>query len=87
MKNQKLMQTAETKAKVKVEFKIHLLTYIAVNSLLAVINFNLTPGHIWFIWPLMGWGIGIILHTIRVYLIGESSLKERMIEKEMKKAQ
>ena len=85
MKNQKLMQTAETRAKAKVEFRIHLLTYIAVNSLLAIINLNLTPGHIWFIWPLMGWGIGIIVHIFRVYFISESSLKERMIEKEMKK--
>jgi hypothetical protein len=85
MKNQKLIQTAETKAKEKVEFRIHLITYIVINVLLMVINLTLTPGYIWFIWPLFGWGIGIILHTLRVYFSGEPSLKERMIEKEMKK--
>lgn len=84
MNNQRSQQTARAKATAKVEFRIHLVTYIAVNSLLAIINFTLTPGHIWFIWPLLGWGIGIIFHALSVYYSTHKSIKERMIEKEMK---
>jgi hypothetical protein len=85
MNNQKTEQTAQQNAKLKVEFRIHMVTYIAVNSLLAIINLTLTPGYLWFIWPLMGWGLGIILHGINVYLSTKSSLKERMIQKQLKK--
>lgn len=85
MNNQKTEQTAKTRAKAKVEFKIHLINYIVINTILAVINLTLTPDYIWFKWPLMGWGIGIIFHAFSVYYSGNTSIKERMIEKEMRK--
>jgi hypothetical protein len=84
MKNQE-SQTALRMAKAKVEFRIHLINYIVINTILAVINLTLTPEHIWFIWPLLGWGIGIILHAIKVFYFGNTSIRERMIEKEMEK--
>lgn len=84
MNNQESRQTAQKMAKVKVEFRIHLINYIAVVTLLAIINLTLTPGYIWFKWPLLGWGIGIILHALSVYSSGKS-FKDRMIEDEMKK--
>lgn len=84
MNNQKNEQTAQEKAKVKVEFQIHLLTFVVVITILAVINLILTPGYIWFKWPLLGWGIGIVFHAIHVNSSGKS-IKEKMIEKEMKK--
>ena len=85
MKNQESQQTARKSAKAKVEFRIHMINYIVINTLLAIINLTLTPGYIWFKWPLLGWGIGIILHALNVYYSGNKSIKERMIEKEMKK--
>jgi hypothetical protein len=85
MKNQKSQQTARAKAKAKVEFRIHLINYFVINTILAVINLTLTPEYIWFKWPLLGWGIGIILHALNVYYSGNTSIKERMIEKEMNK--
>jgi hypothetical protein len=56
-----------------------------VNAFLATINLLLTPEYLWIIWPLMGWGIGLIIHGLQVYLSTNSSFKERMIEKEMRK--
>jgi hypothetical protein len=85
MNNQNFQKTARKMAKAKVEFRIHLINYIVVNTLLAIINLTLTPGYIWFKWPLLGWGIGIIFHALSVYFLGASSNKERMIEVEMRK--
>ena len=85
MKNQKSEQTAQSKAKAKVEFRIHLINYVVINAILAIINLILTPEHIWFKWPLLGWGIGIIFHAINFYYSGNTSIKARMIEKELKK--
>ena len=85
MKTQTAEHTAHQNAKLKVEFKIHLITYIAVNALLAAINLILTPDYIWVIWPVLGWGIGLIVHAINVHVATNSSFKERMIEKELEK--
>lgn len=84
MKNQKYGAKAQKRAKEMVEFRIHLTTFIAVNSLLAVINLSLAPENIWFIWPLFGWGIAIIIHAFKVNY-SSKSLKEKMIEKELEK--
>ncbi len=90
MKNQNSQQTAHQSrllsgAKAKVEFRIHIINYIVINTIFAVINITLTPGYLWFIWPLLGWGIGIILHAIKVFYFGNTSIRKRMIEKEMEK--
>jgi len=85
MNNQKTEQTAHQNAKLKVEFKIHMVTYIVVISLLAIINITLTPAYLWFIWPLLGWGLGIVIHGINVHFSTNSSFKERMIKREMEK--
>jgi hypothetical protein len=47
--NQKTEQTAYQNAKLKVEFRIHVVTYIVVISLLAIINITQTPAYLWFI--------------------------------------
>jgi hypothetical protein len=61
------MKNKEAQAKAKVEFRIHLIIYIAVITLLAIINLLATPGYIWFKWPLLGWGIAIVIHALIVY--------------------
>jgi hypothetical protein len=39
--------------------------YVLVNLLLVGINL-LTPGRLWFYWPLLGWGIGLLAHFVAV---------------------
>jgi hypothetical protein len=51
-------------------FRIHFITYIAVNVLLLVINLATSPHRLWFYWPLLGWGIGILGHAFAVYRRG-----------------
>ena len=60
------------KAKERVEalrgFYIHLTVYVIVNLGLFIINMMTSPEMLWFIWPLMGWGIAIALHALRVFV-------------------
>jgi hypothetical protein len=60
------------KAKERVEalrgFYIHLTVYVIVNLGLFIINMMTSPETLWFIWPLMGWGIAIALHALRVFV-------------------
>jgi len=49
-------------------FLIHLGVFVAVVGLLAVLNLTRNPGHLWFIWVLLGWGIGVAAHGLAVLL-------------------
>lgn len=72
---------ARLRAGAKLGFYIHLLVYVLVNSLLLAINLQLTPGRVWFLWPLCGWGVGIICHGASVFL--GRGIMQRMTEREL----
>ena len=86
MENQEAYQRAKRRVEAKFGFYIHLSVYIGVNILLMIINLSTSSQYLWFKWPLMGWGIGVFFHGMGVFVFsGRSAIKERMIEKEMKK--
>lgn len=64
----------------KQNFSIHLAVYILINIMLGFINFYYTPGTIWFIYPAIGWGIGVFVN----YLQGVRWIEKNLEEKESK---
>jgi hypothetical protein len=48
----------------------HLIVYIVVNLMLFAINMLSSPASLWFYWPLFGWGIAIVIHTLSVFSSG-----------------
>ncbi len=48
-------------------FYIHLGWYVLVVLLLGVINGIATPHKLWFFWPALGWGLGIMAHSASVF--------------------
>ncbi len=48
-------------------FYSHLVVYVLVIILLFIVNYMTSPGYIWAWWVLLGWGIGIISHALRVF--------------------
>ena len=83
-------ETKYQKAKERVQeikdFYIHLTVYVVVNLILFSINMIVSPGNLWFFWPLMGWGIAIVLHALRVFggILG-SNWEEKKIAELMEK--
>jgi len=65
----------------------HLTAYISVNIMLMIINIVTSPDEIWFIFPLLGWGIGITIHTVVIILGGKpgSSWEDKKIKQLMDK--
>lgn len=59
------------RAKKRVEdlksFYTHLFVYVAVNGGLFLLNILTSPRHLWFYWPLIGWGIGLTIHGLSVF--------------------
>ena len=86
MRNDELRETATRKVEAKLGFYVHLVVFVAVNALLVVLNLVYSSEHLWFYWPLFGWGIGIFFHAMAVFVFpAGSAIKERMIERETKK--
>ena len=84
MEKQDVYQQAKGRVEAKLGFFVHLAVYAGVNLLLIMINLLTAPGHLWFLWPLLGWGIGLFFHALHVFAFtGGSAIKERMIEKEI----
>lgn len=44
-----------------------LIVYVVVMSGLIALNLMTTPQHIWFIFPLIGWGLGLTARGLRVF--------------------
>ncbi len=48
-------------------FYISLTAYCLVIPMLFLINILASPQHIWFFWPMAGWGIGLMFHGLSVF--------------------
>jgi len=86
MENSGAYQSAKKRVEAKMGFYTHLTVYVAVILLLMVINFLSSSSTIWFHWPMLGWGIAVVLHAFAVFVFpGRFAITEKMIEKEMSK--
>jgi len=64
----------------KIGFMIHLTAYILVNTLLITVNLLFVPAFYWFVFPLIGWGIGVTMH----YIFGVRRLEAQLKAEEAK---
>jgi hypothetical protein len=87
MTDEELRKIAGERAQAKVGFYIHLIVYVVINALLVSIWYFITgPSESpWFIYPMVGWGIALVIHAITAFRGGGSSLEDRMTEKELAK--
>jgi hypothetical protein len=71
MENQYTEEERYNQARKRVEeikgFYGNLTAYIAVNIGLLIINLMTSPHQLWFYWPMIGWGIGVVIHGMKVY--------------------
>lgn len=65
------------------DFHSHLRTYVIVIGFLIVINL-MTRSYPWVIWPIVGWGVGLLLHASDTYFVSEERI-ERGARKILKK--
>ena len=74
MSEDQIYKQAEKRVVAKRGFFIHLTVYIAVNILLVLIWwFVAGAGFPWFLFPIFGWGIGILFHYLGIFVFGKGS--------------
>lgn len=54
-------------ARKRVDFRAHLIVYCVINGVFWIIWFVTGQGYAWPVWPMAGWGIGIIFHYLFEY--------------------
>ena len=73
-------------AQKRASFKNHLGTYIVMNAFFWVLWYfrgtHITnDGLPWPVWPMLGWGIGLVFHWLGAYVYPGSNAVEREYEK------
>jgi hypothetical protein len=79
LSEEELRKEARLISEAKLGFYIHLAVYSGVNFMLFVIWW-LTGGYPWFVFPLLGWGVGLLAHFLWVF--AQIGVTDRLAEKE-----
>lgn len=69
MEGDDVSEEMEIREQVRAEgaFRKHVLIYVLVMALLTGIDLMTSPGIFWAIWPMLGWGVGVVMHALFVY--------------------
>lgn len=64
-------------------FLVHLCVYSAVNLMLVGVWALAGGGYPWFLFPLMGWGVGVVAHAATAYLLANPN--DVVLEREQRR--
>jgi len=65
---------------------VHLVAYLSINLLLYLINMATFAGAWWVLWPVFGWGVGLLCHAIVAFLVpGIANVRRRMYAQELER--
>ena len=77
---------ASKRAGAKLGWYAHAAVYVVGNLLLFAMSTYGFGTRRWSLAPLLGWGLGLMLHGIAVFLLGSGSgLRERLVQREREK--
>ena len=79
------LERAKKIAQRKMDFVRHAIIYAIVMAVLAIINNVTWGGYQWWLWPALGWGIGVVAHFLSAFLYQGGNLEKRLIQKELEK--
>ncbi|MGE4240760.1 2TM domain-containing protein [Ramlibacter sp.] len=85
---EEIERLARKRAGAKLGWYIHAAVYVVVNFFIfavSVYGFGHRP---WSIFPLLGWGLGLLLHGLSVFVLGQGSgLRESLVQRERERLQ
>ena len=87
MTEEQIYALAKKRMEARRDFAIHLIVYFGVNALLVCLWLFVTGrGFPWFVFPLGGWGIGLIAHFFSTRVHNEADrIRSARVEKEADK--
>lgn len=83
-----LDRLARKRASAKLGWYVHATIYAVVNVGLFLASSHGLGHRPWSLFPALGWGLGLLLHGISVWMLGNgSSLREGMVQRERERLQ
>lgn len=78
-------QDAKKAVEERLGFYVHLTAYILVNSYFIFLSVR-NGGYFWAVWPMAGWGIGLVFHGVSVFgFFNNNAWKNKQIQREIEK--
>ncbi len=74
---------AHKRAGAKLGWYVHAAFFVAVNLLIFAMSRYGFGSRPWSVFPFLGWGVGLALHGVAVFVLGNGSgVRERLVQKE-----
>ena len=81
-----LLRKARRRVKAKKAFYHHFSVYLSFVGFFFLLNLFTSPGRWWFIYPALGWGIGVLMHFLGTFGVSSLfNLDENWEEREMQR--
>ena len=68
-----LDRLARRRANAKLGWYVHAMAFVLVNALIFAMSRYAFGTRPWSVYPLLGWGLGLVLHGVSVFLLGTGS--------------
>lgn len=83
LSSQEIDKLARRRAGAQLGWYTHVAVFVLVNLVLLGLSTNGFGTRPWSMFPLLGWGLGLALHGLSVFLIGAGGgLREHLVQKE-----
>jgi hypothetical protein len=85
MNEEQIAKLAKKRVEDRVGLQVHVAMYLLVNTGIIVTWWLTSSSYPWFVWPLLGWGAGLVAHAL-TYWFGPDSLRgAKAIDREMQR--
>jgi hypothetical protein len=86
LSDEEIERLAHRRAAAKLGWYVHAALYLLVNLVLFALSEQGFGSRRWSVFPVLGWGLGLLLHGLSVFVLGSGSgLRQRMVEREREK--
>jgi hypothetical protein len=80
-----LRELARRRVEQRQGFIMHAILFLVVNAALFGIWKFTGARYPWFLWPLFGWGIGMVGHAVSLFLGPGSASEQRAFDRELER--
>jgi hypothetical protein len=88
LSSEEIERLAHKRASAKMGWYIHACVYICVNGFFILRGVVVDGARPWNVYPAMGWGLGLALHFVSVFVLGQGSgLRRSMVDRERERIQ
>ncbi len=75
---------AVRRMKAQKRFRIHLIVFLSIQTMVVILNALFWQGYAWAVWPILGWGVGLLFHAASAYAPRGNRLDEKHVLEIMK---